>query len=240
MQDALQRNLPRAQQQHQLRHAPRLRISRRQQLVIASTHMQQESQQHPAAPFGFPTPAVAAALLVAALLGPGSFDLAAAAKAPGDAGTNVGSLSNKEVDQQRRKSGILRAYDGHVAVKNKFTNAWTDLKCDMRAPGLLLLREPNGKVYFLGYGGVMQVDLSDDQVVAAIAADDWENTLKPVQAVLEDGSTEVLELSREDFYQLVSLVVTEDGDNGNADTAAAAGAPAGATAPGSSVLPAKR
>lgn len=33
----------------------------------------------------------------------------------------------------------------------------------------------------MGYGGLQQIDLSDDQVVAAIARNDWENQMKPVE-----------------------------------------------------------
>jgi hypothetical protein len=37
------------------------------------------------------------------------------------------------------------------------------------------------QVFYLGYAGLKQVDLSDDQVVAAIATDDWENAMIPVE-----------------------------------------------------------
>lgn len=37
------------------------------------------------------------------------------------------------------------------------------------------------QVYWLGYGALKQVDLSDDMVVQAIAADDWENSMTLVQ-----------------------------------------------------------
>jgi hypothetical protein len=42
------------------------------------------------------------------------------------------------------------------------------------------------QVFYLGYGGLKQVDLSDDQVVAAIATDDWENAMKPVEVRTAD------------------------------------------------------
>lgn len=42
------------------------------------------------------------------------------------------------------------------------------------------------QVYYLGYGGLKQVDLSDDQVVAAVATDDWENAMKPVEVSTAD------------------------------------------------------
>lgn len=37
------------------------------------------------------------------------------------------------------------------------------------------------QVFYLGYAGLKQVDLSDDQVVAAVAADEWEDNMRPVQ-----------------------------------------------------------
>lgn len=55
-------------------------------------------------------------------------------------------------------------------------------------------------MYYLGYAKLKQLDLSDDQVVAAIAADDWENAMTRIGAGAEDVMT------REGFYQLVSLV----------------------------------
>lgn len=44
------------------------------------------------------------------------------------------------------RANFVRAYDGHVSIQNKFTKAWTDVKCDLQVPGLLLLRDTNGEV----------------------------------------------------------------------------------------------
>ncbi|KAF8063721.1 hypothetical protein HT031_003576 [Scenedesmus sp. PABB004] len=137
---------------------------------------------------------------------------ARAAPAPrtSTAGDNVGLLSDAEVDRKRKKGGFLRAHDGHVAIQSRYTKAWVDIKCDLQVPGLLLLREPGGQVYYLGYAGLKQVDLSDDTVVQAVAADDWEDSMRPVQAETQAGGVEGLVMSREDFYALVSLTSDED------------------------------
>eukprot|EP00878_Enallax_costatus_P011561 GHUV01012069.1.p1 GENE.GHUV01012069.1~~GHUV01012069.1.p1 ORF type:complete len:248 (+),score=50.94 GHUV01012069.1:135-878(+) len=126
------------------------------------------------------------------------------------AGQNVGLLKDSEIDKKLRKAGVKRSHDGHVAIQNKYTKTWVDVKCDFQVPGLLLLREEDGQVYWLGYGAVKQVDLSDDQVVTAVAADDWENSMTLVQAENEAGGIEALELSREAFYQIVSLIDEKD------------------------------
>lgn len=44
------------------------------------------------------------------------------------------------------RAKFVRAYDGHVALQNKYTKAWTDVKCDLQVPGLLLLRDASGEV----------------------------------------------------------------------------------------------
>lgn len=44
------------------------------------------------------------------------------------------------------RANFLRAYDGHVALQNRYTKAWTDIKCDLQVPGLLLLRDASGEV----------------------------------------------------------------------------------------------
>ncbi len=53
----------------------------------------------------------------------------------------------------------------------------------------MLYAVPAVQVFYLGYGGLKQVDLSDDQVVAAIATDDWENSMKPVEVSTAADST---------------------------------------------------
>ncbi|WIA34640.1 hypothetical protein OEZ86_012957 [Tetradesmus obliquus] len=154
------------------------------------------------------------------------------------AGDNVGFLTDSQVDKKRKKGNFKRSHDGHVALLNRFSKQWTDVKCDLQVPGLLLLREASGQVFYLGYGGLKQVDLSDDQVVAAVAADDWENNMTLVQAETAAGGVEALEVTREDFYSLVSLVSSEDWTAARSGTSlgkapgTAAAAAAGAAAAG--------
>eukprot|EP00775_Hariotina_reticulata_P002085 gene2085-2404_t len=151
-----------------------------------------------------------------------------------EAGQNVGAVSDKEVDERRRKAHFRRAHDGHVAIQNKYTQQWSDIKCDLQVPGLLLVRESDGQghaaannsnqgeigvVYYIGYAGLKQIDLSDDLVVAAVAADTWEDNIRAVQAQAEDGGVESLELTREGFYELVSLVSGEDDEQAAASAA---------------------
>jgi hypothetical protein len=93
-----------------------------------------------------------------------------------DPASNIGYLTNKEVDKKRNRSvsfvpkqlvrparccccshshehpsraNFVRAYDGHVSLQNRFTKAWTDVKCDLQVPGLLLLRDAGGEVSVL-------------------------------------------------------------------------------------------
>lgn len=46
---------------------------------------------------------------------------------------------------------------------------------------LLLLRQ----VYYVGYAGLKQIDLSDDLVVAAVAADTWEDNMHAVEVRIQ-------------------------------------------------------
>lgn len=50
----------------------------------------------------------------------------------------------------------MRAYDGHVSLQNRLTKAWTDVKCDLQVPGLLLLRDGGGKVSVGGHAQLQQ------------------------------------------------------------------------------------
>lgn len=43
------------------------------------------------------------------------------------------------------------------------------------------------QVYYIAYASLKQVDLSDDQVVSALAQDDWEQNLQPIQVYLPHG-----------------------------------------------------
>lgn len=60
------------------------------------------------------------------------------------------------------------------------------LTCGCDAAFLLLCCCGVAQVFYLGYGGLKQIDLSDDQVVAAIAKNDWENQMQPVEVRWHD------------------------------------------------------
>lgn len=51
-----------------------------------------------------------------------------------------------------------------------------------------------------------QVDLSDDEVVAAMAMEKWEDEAEAIKGKDDQGSVQSLELTREGFYGLVSVV----------------------------------
>jgi hypothetical protein len=50
-------------------------------------------------------------------------------------GTNLGFASNPEVDAKRDEYHFKRSYDGHVALQNKGTQAFWDVKLDLKSPG---------------------------------------------------------------------------------------------------------
>lgn len=74
-------------------------------------------------------------------------------------GSNLGGMTNAEVDNKRRDFHIKRAYDGRVALFNKETREFWDLKLDMKYPGMLLFRSPSeaGQIYLLAYQKLQQV-----------------------------------------------------------------------------------
>ena len=123
-------------------------------------------------------------------------------------GTNIGFETNEAVDKKRDEFQMKRSYDGHVALRNKATKSFWDVKLDMASPGTLLFREPeSGEVYILGFTAFQQVDLSDDDTVAAISADAWEKKIVPVQS--DDQPPVKLEVTREGFFNLISVVDPE-------------------------------
>eukprot|EP00877_Chromochloris_zofingiensis_P007904 jgi/Chrzof1/3367/Cz12g22160.t1 len=154
-------------------------------------------------------------VLVAATAAALAFGAPCWAKVPPttEPGQNVGYLTDQEIDKHRIEMNFRRAYDGHVALVSKKNGQYLDVKCDMQVPGTVLFRAPNGQVYYIAYASLKQVDLSDDQVVSALAQDDWEQNLQPIQSVDDKGKVSPLELTREGFYQLLSIVgAAEDGE----------------------------
>ena len=122
-----------------------------------------------------------------------------------EAGSNLGFMNNDAIDKKRDAAQIKRAYDGHVAIRNKTTNDYWDVKLDMASPGTLLFREPEqGQVYIVGFEALKQVDLSDDETIAAISSDQWEKMVVPVQS--DDTPPSKLQVTREGFFNIVSVV----------------------------------
>lgn len=62
-------------------------------------------------------------------------------------------------------------------------------------------------MYILGFSAFQQVDLSDDDTVAAISSDPWENKIVPVQS--DDPEPVKLEVTREGFFNLISVIDPE-------------------------------
>eukprot|EP00200_Dunaliella_tertiolecta_P005924 CAMPEP_0202351296 /NCGR_PEP_ID=MMETSP1126-20121109/8001_1 /ASSEMBLY_ACC=CAM_ASM_000457 /TAXON_ID=3047 /ORGANISM="Dunaliella tertiolecta, Strain CCMP1320" /LENGTH=125 /DNA_ID=CAMNT_0048943391 /DNA_START=251 /DNA_END=628 /DNA_ORIENTATION=+ len=121
-------------------------------------------------------------------------------------GSNAGFLSDKEIQLRRDELNFVRSFDGKVALKDHNGKLW-DCKLDLKSPGTLLLRDPNGLVHYLAFSSLSQVDLSDDEVVGAVAiSGSWEQGVEPVQDVDENKQVMKLELTREGFYGLVSIV----------------------------------
>lgn len=116
------------------------------------------------------------------------------------------SESHLAVDLKRKQNRFKRDYEGRVAFQNKQTDEWVDVKCDLQAPGLLLLRDPSDQVFYVAYASLKQVDLSDDDVVSLLAMDGWESFMMPIRSPGVDGGVESLKLSREEFYKVVTVV----------------------------------
>ncbi|KAJ9521891.1 hypothetical protein QJQ45_024761, partial [Haematococcus lacustris] len=53
---------------------------------------------------------------------------------------------------------------------------------------------------------LLDADLSDDEVVGAIASSPWEKGVEPIEGLDEDQKLRKLELTREGFYQLISVI----------------------------------
>ncbi|KAL6755525.1 hypothetical protein V8C86DRAFT_2676583 [Haematococcus lacustris] len=121
-------------------------------------------------------------------------------------GTNLGYMTNDEIEDRRKQLGFVRAFDGKVAVRDHTTSALWDVKLDLKSSATLLLRSPEGQVHVLGFKSLRQIDLSDDEVVGAIASSPWEKGVEPIEGLDEDQKLRKLELTREGFYQLISVI----------------------------------
>lgn len=72
-------------------------------------------------------------------------------------GNNSGFLTDEEIDLRRDTLNFRRAYDGKVAIMNKKTNQFYDVKLDLQSPGTVLLRDDEGQVYYIKFSGLQQV-----------------------------------------------------------------------------------
>jgi hypothetical protein len=95
---------------------------------------QQQQQQHHHHHQPLASLAAAAALACCLAAAPPAFADAPKSSEPGQ---NVGFLTNKDLDTRRQQAGFRRSYDGRVAITNKATKEWLDVKCDLqvRLPG---------------------------------------------------------------------------------------------------------
>lgn len=121
-------------------------------------------------------------------------------------GSNAFFRSNDDVDQRRSKAHFRRAYDGRVALQSKVGDEWIDIKLDMGVPGTLLFRNGQGSVFYIAYEDAKQLDLSDDDIVSVVAAEDWEKMLQPIEGEDSRGVVAQLQLTREEFYSMLSLI----------------------------------
>lgn len=119
------------------------------------------------------------------------------------------TVKTEELEQPRLKVGFKRYVNGRVALRSR-DNQWFELRADMQTPGFLLLREETeGKMFFLppDIGGrLMQVDLSDDAVVAMLfASGAWYDVIEPMEMV-QNGARVPLRMTRFDFHNAGSLL----------------------------------
>lgn len=119
------------------------------------------------------------------------------------------SQSLRGLEEARLKVGFRRSVDGRVSLLSS-TGDWFAVKADMQVPGYLLLRDPEGYLYYLppsGTGQIQQFDLSDDLMVAQLFANRaWEDVIEPLDAEQEDGKTSPLRMSESDFRHVLSLL----------------------------------
>lgn len=100
----------------------------------------------------------------------------------------------------------MRDYSGRVFLQGSSGKSY-QLRTDAKVPGMVLLRDPSGMVFYITYNNIQQVDLSDDYVVSAIFGNtDWEAGLQPVQALDKDGQLVTVQLDKIAFEDLVSIM----------------------------------
>lgn len=123
----------------------------------------------------------------------------------------------------RRAVGFERSPDGRVLLLTEDGEPF-QVKNDMGVPGLLLLRDAGGFCYYLPRSdsdALVQIDLSDDAVVAQLFANHaWEELVEPLEVLADDqtpaagqsngqdneyGRLEQLRLTERQFRSVVSL-----------------------------------
>ncbi|KAF6261607.1 hypothetical protein COO60DRAFT_741703 [Scenedesmus sp. NREL 46B-D3] len=128
------------------------------------------------------------------------------------------------LQEARRSVGFERAPDGRVLLLTEDGEPF-QVKNDMGVPGLLLLRDAGGFCYYLPRSdadSLVQIDLSDDAVVAQLFANHaWEELVEPLEVLADDqtpaagqsnsdadreyGRLEQLRLTERQFRSVVSL-----------------------------------
>jgi len=124
---------------------------------------------------------------------------------------NKGSkIKPEELQAPRLKVGFRRAPDGRVSLLSG-NGRWYSVKADMQTPGFLLLRdEANGTMWFLppdDSGRLLQIDLSDDAVVAQLfSSGAWADVMRPIKVRGAGGQLEPLKINDRQFRNVVSLL----------------------------------
>jgi len=71
----------------------------------------------------------------------------------------------------------------------------------------VLLRAPDGAISFISFAALQQVDLTDDDVVAALfAGGSWERAAQALQAREADGTLAPVRLDADTFRDIVSVL----------------------------------
>eukprot|EP00798_Chlamydomonas_sp_ICE-L_P008619 gene8619-34062_t len=89
----------------------------------------------------------------------------------------------------------------------------------LKSPGFQLLRGPDGTMYYLPpdeAGRILQVDLSDDLIVAELFSNGaWQDVMEPLKVENNDGKVVPLVMDLEDFKNVVTLL--EDAEDIDVD-----------------------
>lgn len=111
----------------------------------------------------------------------------------------------------RQESGFRRDYAGRVYLQARDGSFYL-LRTDAKLPGTVLMRAPDGRVFYMSFNDIQQVDLSDDFVVSGIfgAGAAWEEEMQPLQAKAKDGSMTDVRMKQENFEDMISIISAPD------------------------------